>query len=491
MIAALRPTNCRKNHENLEPSRKVNRSFTNTILKAFAACAFLLPLGLVAQPANQEPLVSTQQSKPSREKSESNILPAPLGGFIPPLTTTDQPSHSTDLFTGSINVHAVYADNASLEGPAALNDYQYSIVPAVGFQSLGAQTQWRLNYGGGITFDQRHLVNSQQAHAGSADVRHEFNQRLIAEVHENYTMTNNPFTQIGAGQSLPAIAGPGQLSSFAVPFPLTRTTNISGADLSYLLTKHSAVGVNGSFSLLHFRDLQALSGSLGGLVDTTDATGRAFYALRISRRQTVGAEYQLQDLKFDGGLARTLDHVLFLFDGFSLTRNTTLSLYAGPEYTHTHNIIVLSPTSKSVIPVLQDQWSLSGGLAYAWRTTRNGVRVSGERRTSDGNGWLGAVRLNTASLELQKAISQLWNATLELIYSDGRGIAIPSNFRNRVTTEEGRLGFLYRLSRNVNATMQYSRVRQPHVGPFTQVIRPDYNEIQIGLIYQFERVLSK
>ena len=110
---------------------------------------------------------------------------------------------------------------------------------------------------------------------------------------------------------------------------------------------------------------------------------------------------------------------------------------------------------------------------------------------SDGNAWLGAVRLNTASLELQKALSQRWDATFALTYSDGRGIAIPSNFNNRVTTEEGRLGFLCRLSPAMTATMEYSRIRQPHLGPFIQVIRPDYNQVQIGLRYQFERALSQ
>jgi hypothetical protein len=78
-----------------------------------------------------------------------------------------------------------------------------------------------------------------------------------------------------------------------------------------------------------------------------------------------------------------------------------------------------------------------------------------------------------------------------LTYSDGRGIAIPSNFKNRVTTEEGRLGFLYRLSHSVVATVEYSRIRQPHLGPLIQVIRPDYNEIQVGLTYQFQKAFSK
>jgi hypothetical protein len=455
-------------------------------------CVFFQPHTLVGQQADDGPLGAAQQQERSgTERTRADILPAPLAGSFASLTTDGQRS-PTSVFTGSIGLHAVYTDNASTGGPAALNDYQYAIVPAIGVRSFGDQTQWLLNYGGGVTADQRLPGHSQQTHTATADVRREFTRRLTGEVRENFTMTNNPFTQIGAGQLSPTIAGPGQLGSFVVPIPVTRIANISNADLSYLLTKHSAVGVSGSFSLLHFRDVKTPSVSLTGLVDSTDTTGRAFYALRISPRQTVGAEYQLQDLNFDRGLARTLDHVLFLFEGFTLTPNTMLSLYAGPEYTHTRNIIVLLPAlSRSVVPVLDDQWSLSGGIAYAWRTKRNGVRVSAESSVKDGDAWLGAARLNTASVELQKAMSERWSTSLEVIYSDGRGIAIPSNFKNRVTTEQGTLGFLYRLSRNVATTMDYSRIRQPRLGPSIQAIRPDYNEIQIGLTLQFERAFSQ
>jgi hypothetical protein len=465
----------------------------NTARAACLVQALLCPLALAGQQSDQDLPPSAQQSNASGdERTETIFLPAPLGGFTVPLTKDEKKSPSPNLVTGSIGVQTVYTDNFSSAGTAALDDYQYSLVPSLGIQSFGEQTQWLLNYSGGVTVDQRLRGNTQQAHAATVDVRHKFSPRLTGEVRENYTMTSNPFTRIGSAPSLPTIAGPGQLSSFATPFPVTRIANISEADLSYRLTQHSAVGASGSFSLLHFRDVATSSGSLATLIDTTDTTGRAFYALRISPRQTIGAEYQLQDLKFGGGAARTVDHALFLFDGFTFTPNTTLSIYAGPEYTHTHNIIVLSAQQLgSVIPLLKDQWSLSGGVAYAWRTARNGVRVSGESGVSDANGWLGAARLNTASLELEKALSQRWIATLQLNYSDGRGIANPSSIKSRVTSEEGGLGFRYRPSRSLTATMDYRRIRQPHLGPFIQVIRPGYNEIQIGLTYQFQKAFSK
>jgi hypothetical protein len=260
-----------------------------------------------------------------------------------------------------------------------------------------------------------------------------------------------------------------------------------------MLSQHSAAGVSGSFSLLHFRDAELASPSAASLIDTTNTTGRAFYLRQTSPHQTIGAEYQLQDLRFDGGSARTVDQAVFLFDGISFTPNMTLSLYAGPEHTYSHNIAVLGTgLSTPILSLLESQWSVGGGVVYAWRGKANGLRFSAESGVSDGGGWLGAVRLNTASLLLQKALNARWSANLNLMYSDGHAIATPANFvGDRVTTEEGSLGFSCRITRMLTASTSYARIRQPHLGPFIQAFQPNYNQIQVGLTYQYAKRLSQ
>jgi hypothetical protein len=313
------------------------------------------------------------------------------------------------------------------------------------------------------------------------------------EVRQDYTMTNNRATSIGQGQGLPSLAGPGEPSPFAVPSPLRQIASISNANLTYILSQHSAAGVSGSFSLQHFRGVQSSSLSLGNLIDTTNTAGRAFYLRQVSKHQTIGAEYQLQDFRFAGGGARAVDQTLFLFDGIAFTSNMTLSLYAGPEHIAIHNVAVLAPgLSTSILPSLERQWSASGGVAYAWRGKSNGLRLSVENGVSDGGAWNGVVRLNTASLALQKALTAQWSATLDLTYSDGHAIGTPANLvRNRVTTEEGLLGFSCRITRQLTASTAYARIRQPHLGPLIQVFQPTYNQIQAGLTYQFEKAMSK
>lgn len=453
------------------------------------------PPSLMAQNENQASSASNQQeTQPPSEDHKAIVLPAPLGGVSPHLTANPEDTlPRPNLLTGSIGVSGVYTDNAFTVGSKAVSDYQYSIIPGLGFQTFGSRTQWTLHYGGGLTIDQRLAGSTQQTHDATVAVSHSFTRRLAAELRQDYSITNNPFTRIGESQSLSAVTGPGQLSPFSVPSTATRIGSISGANLTYQLSPHSGMGASGSFSSQHFRDVQSPSGTTVGLLDTTTTAGRAFYLLQISPHQTIGTEYQLQDLRFAGGLARTVDHTLFLFDGISFRKNMTLSLYGGPERTHTHNVIFLDPNlTLSLAPVLADQWSVGGGLAYTWQGKHNGFRISGERGVSDGGGFAGAVRLHTASLEWQKAWGPRWSTTLELIYADGRSIAVPPNVSGgRITTEQGLLGFLYQLTPNVALTAQYARIQQPYAGPISKTVLPNHDQVQAGLTYRFQKVFAQ
>lgn len=458
------------------------------------AC-FVQPSALLAQQEDRgSPGSDPENTEPARSDAKGPILPAPLGGFRPLLTSEPERTLRDESFLlGSITANVLYMDNAFAQNNKTVSDYQYSIMPRVGFQKLGKQTQWLLDYAGGLTYDQRIPGNSQQTHSGAVDMQHHFTRRLAAELRQDYTMTNNPFPQIGTTQLLPTPAGPGQLSPLVVPSPITRFTSVSNANLTYRLSEHSGMGTSGSFSAQRFRDAATSTGAQGALIDTTITAGRAFYVRQVSANQTIGVEYQLQDLRFDGGLARTLDHTMFLFDGISFRKNMTLALYAGPDLTHTRNAVILnSDLSSRVVPVLADRWSVGGGLEYTWQGRRTGFRLSGDRRVTDGGGFLGAVYLNTAALQLQQALSLRWSTSVELLYSDGRAIAVPASFGdNRVTTEEGLIGFVYMLTRHMSLTAQYGRIRQPHAGPLVLAAQPGHNQVLAGFTYEFEKVLSK
>jgi hypothetical protein len=265
------------------------------------------------------------------------------------------------------------------------------------------------------------------------------------------------------------------------------------ASLGYQLGPHSGIGANGNFSMQRFRDVITTSGTSGSLIDTRTITGRAFFVSRISRRQTIGAEYQLQDLNFVSGEARAVDHTVFLFDEISLRSDMKLMLFAGPDRSHIHNVLILNPDlSTSVVPALSDQWSWAGGIMYTWQGKHSGFLASGRRGVSDGGGFVGAVRLTTAQLEMTRQFDAHWTASLGTSYSDGRALDASANGTGeRITTAEGHVGVERRIMRNITVRGQYAHVYQPHGQIFLQNILGHRDRVEIGLEYQFHRILTQ
>lgn len=449
--------------------------------------------------------VNAQQTQAPREvrpdegqtsvESDSGIsIPEPLGGFSQQLASyPDTGRERANLLMGSIGVSALYMDTAFSPRVKSIHDFQFLVIPGIGWQSFSPRTQLLLNYAGGFVFDESAPRNSQQTQGGAADLRHRFTQRLVSEIRQDYVFTNSPFTQAGVNQPLPVPAGPGELSSFALPSNATRIESISSASLTYQLSRHSGWGASGTFSSQKFRDVSVRSGVSGSLIDTQMAAGRTFFLTQVSAHHDIGMQYQLQDLKFAEGLARTADQTLFLFDGISFKSNMKLSLYAGPQFTHTHNVLLLSPAFTGIIvPVLRDELSVAGGAAYTWQGNGAGFRLSGGRGVSDGGGFMGAVRLNTGTMELEKNIASHWKGTLQLVYSDGRLIGLPAkNASSRVTTGEGLLGLTRWLTPNVSVTGQYARIQQPRAGTLTARVPRSSNRAEVTLTYQFQKALTQ
>jgi hypothetical protein len=455
-------------------------------MKHLCLLGFLL-LGLGLLPSS---LFAQQETNSPAVKSRMDV-PAPLGGLTPQLNPVPDGEAGT-VFTAGLKLNARHEDNVgSLDG-SRTGHFQYSVLPSIGLRGLGHETQWVLNYTGGITFDQGGLQNDLIMHEATAELRHEFNKSLAAELRQDYLVTNSPFARLGTIASLPALDGPGELSSFIVPSTATRTVSVSMASLGYQLGPHSAFGVNGNLSMQRFRNVISTSGVSGGLIDTRSVAGRAFFVRKISPRQTIGAEYQLQDLRFLGGEARAADHTLFLFDELSLRSDMKLSLFAGPDHSHTRNVIFLnSDLTTSVVLGLSDQWSWAGGAMYTWQGKHTGFRASVRRGVSDGGGFTGAVRLTTEQVDLPIQLNARWNLTPGASYSDGRALGSAAATGDRITSVEGHFGVKYRATRDITFHGQYAYVDLINGLTFSPNILGHHNQIEIGLDYQFHRTLSQ
>lgn len=136
----------------------------------FAATS-LQPAALMAQEEKQPPQPDVQQETQTPvENSGELVLPPPLGGFSPRLTSNPETQEKRKLLVGGVDINGLYIDNAFTVGSKAVDDFQYSILPSIGFRSFTPGTQWVLNYGGGLTMDQRISGNSQMQQTADAEL---------------------------------------------------------------------------------------------------------------------------------------------------------------------------------------------------------------------------------------------------------------------------------------------------------------------------------
>jgi hypothetical protein len=458
----------------------------------WAAC--LLLAWWAAQPS----VLNAQEQAGQTQARTSSIIgvPSPLGGTNPQLLPTSA-GEVRNVIRGGLTVGALYDDNAIDVNGQRHDGYQYSVSPSLSLQQTRPSTEWSLNYRGGLTVDHKALEASpsiQNATAATADVQHTFGRRLLLELRDDYSFTNNPFGYTGESLTLPAVSGAGQLNSFVAAPAATRIANVSSANLNYQLSQHSSLGFSGSFSTQRFRDVATAPGVALSLIDTRTTTGRGFYALEISQRQKIGAEYQLQDLRFRGNAARTVDQTVFLFDEIAFTPNITLILFAGPDCAHTHdNILVLGSTaSPTVLPVMNDLWSPAGGATFMWRARYVALGLSGQRVVTDGSGSTGAVRATSASAELRKDFTTRWSVSLGYIYSDERLLeGLVNTANSRITVEQGTLVLERRIAEHLSVRTQYARIQQVSAGTPAPLTTGNHNRVGVELAYQFTRPLGR
>jgi hypothetical protein len=451
----------------------------------------LLVIGISLAVSAQEQATQGQQNQDQEATQESlTAAPAAMQGEMPVLLGVE--AEQKNRIEGGMAVRSVYDDNFAGGSSPRFGDFEYSFLPSIGLDWFQPHTDWTLQYDGGYTMDQRSATRDDATNQVAADVQHKFSPRLSLELRENYMQTSDPFVSPGVTDGLASLIGPGQLNPLATTPIARRESTVSFADIGYQLSRHSSIGASGNFSSMRFGDVAGTS-SGSGLIDTTESTGRLFYAWQISRMQTIGAQYQLEDMEFAHAVAHTLDHSIYLFDDLRLTQHMSLSLFAGPEYSHVHDQVALIPGLASfTIPVFTSELSYTAGATYTWQGLHNGVNFMALRSVTDGGGLLGAVRNNSGDLSYQHAFSPRFRMTLNGGYSDGRliGGAISGPTRH-LTYETAGIGFERKLYRNFSVEADYTRTQQPHAGIVRINQLVDHNRAAITFRYRFAKELNR
>ena len=450
--------------------------------RIFAILVWLVVTSLASRAQEQEPADSQRGAS----------LPEPLGGVSSlPLQVSSQ---GANVVTGSIAVSSLYDDHAATTGNGASGNYQHSFLSTIGLQSSQLHTKWHVTYAGGLTLGRQSTSNAQETRDLTFDMQHNFTRRLMLALREDYLVTSDPFVRIGDSQGVPMLAGPAQLNTLSASPTATRVATAFSGSVSFRLSEYSTIGLISNIAGQHFQTVGATAPGGLGLIDARATTESAFYAVQISRNQSIGAEYQWQDSRFAGGRARTANHTVLLFDDIRLKHNMTLSLFAGPQRSHTHDVAGLAPDlSAFVAPAIKDHWLLAAGATYAWQGELTGFRLSGQRSVSDGSGAMGAIRLNGVSMELQRRVANRWNLAVGGSYARSQPLdGFTEGASGALTAEQGNISLERHITSDFSARVRYARVQQTNVA--ANVLAPalgNHNRLEFGLIYQFARPFSR
>lgn len=411
-------------------------------------------------------------------------VPGPVSGISLPLAVSSETPLSS-VVTGSLGVTALYDNNLFSNNAAPLHDVLYTITPSFGLQQVRTRTTLTLNYNGGIAVDQRVDNRSIIYQGGTGELSYALTQHLALRVHEAYAVSSDPFFGLGQTGFVLAPVGPGSPNSFLAVPVATSTTNFSTADLAWELGPHTVAGVSGTYSTLNYRDLPRTFGPTLQLFDTQRRAGRTYIAQQISRRQSIGAEFDVQNLNFTG-LGRTITYGAFGFTELVLHQGVKISLYAGPQYAASRYFGV--PSSAGPTVAQQSQWSPAAGGTFTWEGSKTALRLGAQRTITDSAGIAGAVRSDNATAELLRYLTPRWAVSLDGAYFDGRGLVdSPVGPLLNLRTLYVSAGIERKLMQNLSLRLRYLRLHQTQSGTLLSPILGDHNRVEFGVYYVFSR----
>lgn len=383
----------------------------------------------------------------------SNV-PVLASGQLPSVTPQGE-AQPNNMLAGSIVVGGQYDDNALPNVSPRQWDIDYSIFPQISLQETRSRVVWGISYSPGVQFSQNLLYRNYFAQKLGGTLAWRVTPHGTFSAQQYYMVTTNPFNGFTTTQPGPTIS-----PNETIYIPNVRQKLLlSNALYSYRSGAQTTMGVGGSF-LQQKYDSIPRSGSSTALIHSQVASGNAFISRQLTPRNQLGFQYGLQVLRFPQADARTTTHTFLIFDQMNLSPSTTLTLYAGPEYSLTANQVVLNLGFIIVtIPVNSTQWSAAGGVMYNWTGQRLAAAIDFSRRVSDGGGLVGAVELTEGSAQLEYQLSPNWSLTSSISGADDQLLASPSG-NNELKTYSGKFGIRRLLWRKVSINWFYQRLNE-------------------------------
>jgi hypothetical protein len=363
------------------------------------ACLLLFFAVLCAQAA-EEPAVAVGDTP------QTAAEPSHLTADAPSLATQSDPDYR-NVLVGGVSLGASY-DTAGYSGTnGTTGDTRFFAQPSVAFRQTYPTANWTLSYTPGVSVSQHATDSTQFTHNLAGDVFWKATPRWTLHARQDYSISTNPFENVGRVALLPDLGGYFGPNYDGVIAYSKRTAYISNADISYRLTPHVAVGITGGYQQFDYGSIDAAQLAAANLIDSTVVNGSLYVSDQISKKQTLGVQFAYVDIYSTGAQrSRVQAPALLLFDTVRFTTHSILTVYAGPEYARSSAVVPAS--------ISQHDWHPSAGVTYAWAGTQNALTLEFSRRISSGSGLMSANIMTFGSAAFRSRITKRWTAEARL-----------------------------------------------------------------------------
>lgn len=415
------------------------------------------------------------------------LAAAAWGQTVPALITGAMPAdgfasagHLSNFTIVSLSSSSVYDDNFSNSASGREGGGQQYLSATFGFQQTRRRLKWNLSYRPGVIVGANSLLRNQfnQVFGTTFELRPTL--RWSFKLRQDYSLTTDPFDRLAAPLQ-PALGPLDTPNQVTVLPPLRRTASFSAAGVKYRFSRHTTLGLTGSYALQNYSDYRDVWA--GSLINNRVVTGNTYLSRQVSRRYVLGVEYRVRRLTFSGYDMPTLTHSILSFHQFDVTANTSFVVYAGPEYARTRS----QTFAVGNAPALSTSWSPAAGAIYTWSGVRNSLQAGVSRNVSDGGGVQGPVWLNAGWLRVGRRLAKRWAADLGAELAQQTALAAAPGDRLRML--RGGAGFRRELGRNASLRFSYERLYQTGGSP---LYRPgNHNRVALSIEHSFMRPLGR
>ena len=425
------------------------------------------------------------------DSSGRMLTPPPVSGQSYPIALTSQ--ERSNYLRAGLAFTSAYTDNAI--GPVdghPVSDVSYSVWPTIALDETTSRSHLVLTYAPGFTFYRRESSLNEADENASINFQYRLSPHVTFSARDGFQKSSSVFNQPDLA-SAAAVSGGTEGENFSVIAPIAdRLANTGNVGITYQFAANSMVGASGTFTNLHYPN----QAEVPGLFDSASQGGLAFYSVRVSRINYIGATYEYQRLLSypAPGTNETQTHALLLFYTVYPTKRFSISVFGGPQYAEIGP--QFSDTASLPLTPASRSWNPSAGGSLGWQGRLSSLAVSYAHLISSGGGLVGAVKMDSASASIHQQLSRMLSASVAGGYADNDILAAPLNSGGNGHTISGTASLQQQFGQHLNVQLGYTRLHQAYStqGAYAVAVlaaTPDTNREFVSISYQFSRPLGR